>query len=172
MMVPLWQSEVTPREIRGRIISLQQCVINFGILSSFLVQYGCSFINSNAAWRVPLALQMVPTIGLFTIMWFLPESPRWLVSKGREAEALQILARVHADGDMSDDYVVTEYAEIKEKLEWEREVKKPSYFALLFSPKHMRRTWIGIGAQFWQQVSTRHRQNIRRPSVDKKLTPD
>ena len=43
MMVPLWQSEVTPKEIRGRIISLQQCVINFGILSSFLIQYGVLF---------------------------------------------------------------------------------------------------------------------------------
>ena len=75
MLVPLWQSEVTPKEIRGRVISLQQCVINFGILSSFLIQYGCSFIQSTAAWRIPLGLQMVPTIGLFVVMLFLPESP-------------------------------------------------------------------------------------------------
>ena len=68
MMVPLWQSEVTPKEIRGRIISLQQCVINFGILSSFLIQYGCSFISSNAAWRIPLGVQMVPTIALFCMV--------------------------------------------------------------------------------------------------------
>lgn len=76
MMVPLWQSEVTPKEIRGRVISLQQCVINFGILSSFLIQYGCSFIKGNAAWRIPLGVQMVPTIALFCMMLFLPESPR------------------------------------------------------------------------------------------------
>lgn len=151
-MVPLWQSEVTPREIRGRIISLQQCSINFGILSAFLIQYGCSYINSNAAWRTPLGLQMLPTAALFTMMWFLPESPRWLVQKGREAEALEVLARVHAEGDQDDEYVLTEFAEIKEKINWEREIRKPSYFALLFSPKYMRRTWIGIGAQFWQQA--------------------
>ena len=72
MMVPLWQSEVTPREIRGRVISCQQVVINFGILSSFLIQYGCSFVNGNAAWRVPLGLQMVPTGALCGVMWFLP----------------------------------------------------------------------------------------------------
>lgn len=152
MMVPLWQSEVTPREIRGRIISLQQCSINFGILSAFLIQYGCSYINSNAAWRTPLGLQMLPTAALFTMMWFLPESPRWLVQKGREDEALEVLARVHAEGDQDDEYVLTEFAEIKEKINWEREIKKPSYPALLFSPKYMRRTWIGIGAQFWQQA--------------------
>jgi len=147
MLVPLWQSEVTPKEIRGRVISLQQCVINFGILSSFLIQYGCSYIPSNAAWRIPLGLQMIPTAGLFTVMWFLPESPRWLMGKGREAEALQTLARVHADGDISDEYVLTEFAEIKAKIEWERTVKKPNYLELLFSPKYARRTFIGIGAQ-------------------------
>ena len=152
MMVPLWQSEVTPKEIRGRIISLQQCVINFGILSAFLIQYGCSFINSQAAWRLPLGLQMIPTIGLFVVMFFLPESPRWLMKKGQDADALATLARVHANGDEEDEYVLEEYAEIKEKVTWEAEVKKPSYFAILFSKKYARRTWIGLGAQFWQQA--------------------
>lgn len=152
MMVPLWQSEVTPKEIRGRVISLQQCVINFGILSAFLIQYGCSFIPSDAAWRLPLGLQMIPTISLFVVMWFLPESPRWLMSKGRNAEALEVLARVHAGGDKNDEYVLSEYAEIKEKVMWEQETKKPSYLAILFSPKYSRRTFIGLGAQFWQQA--------------------
>lgn len=152
MMVPLWQSEVTPKEIRGRVISLQQCVINFGILSSFLIQYGCSFINSNAAWRTPLGIQMIPTSALFCVMWFLPESPRWLLSKDRNDDALQVIARVHADGNREDEYVRTEYAEIKDKIEWEQSVKKPSYFALLFSKKYARRTYIGIGVQFWQQA--------------------
>ncbi|KAI9819640.1 MAG: hypothetical protein M1827_007090 [Pycnora praestabilis] len=152
MMVPLWQSEVTPKEIRGRVISLQQCVINFGILSAFLIQYGCSYIAGNAAWRTPLGIQMVPTIALFCVMWFLPESPRWLMSQGRNAEALRVLADVHANGDESDEYVLAEYAEIKEKFEWEQQVTKPSYFALLFSKKYARRTYIGVGAQFWQQA--------------------
>ncbi|KAI9687085.1 MAG: hypothetical protein M1822_002495 [Bathelium mastoideum] len=152
MMVPLWQSEVTPKEIRGRIISLQQCVINFGILTAFLIQYGCSFIPSNAAWRTPIGIQMVPTSALFCVMWWLPESPRWLVSKGRDEDALQVLARVHADGDESDDYVLEEFAEIKQKFALEESTEKPSYFSILFSKKYSRRTFIGLGAQFWQQA--------------------
>ena len=99
-----------------------------------------------------MGIQMVPTISLFVVMWFLPESPRWLCSKGRDEEALKTLARIHSNGDDKDEYVLTEYAEIKEKLELEREMKKPSYFALLFSPKYARRTYIGLGAQFWQQA--------------------
>jgi len=89
---------------------------------------------------------MLSTTGLLAIMWSLPESPRWLAQKGREAEALEVLARAHADGDQTYEYVLTEFAEVKEKIDWERELNKPSYFALLFSPKYMRRIWVGIGA--------------------------
>lgn len=59
---------------------------------------------------------------------------------------------MHADGDITDEYVLMEFAEIQEKVEWEKTVKKPSYLALLFSPKYARRTFIGLGAQFWQQA--------------------
>ena len=85
-------------------------------------------------------------------MFILPESPRWLVAHGRDTEALRVLAQVHADGDETDDYVLMEFAEICEKVEWEKTVKPPSYLALLFSKKYGRRSFIGIGSQFWQQA--------------------
>lgn len=152
MMVPLWQSEVAPKEIRGRIISLQQCVINFGILSAFLIQYGCSFIDGQAAWRLPMGIQMIPTLSLMLLMIYLPESPRWLVQKGRVEEALKVLARVHSNGDVDDQYVQAEYDEITATLEYEKMLDQPTYWQILFSKKHGRRTWVGVGAQFWQQA--------------------
>jgi MFS family permease len=152
MMVPLWQSETMPKEIRGRVISLQQCVINFGILSSFLIQYGTSFIDSHASWRLAFGLQMLPTTALMLVMFLMPESPRWLIQKSRIEEALQVLARVHSSGDTSDAYVLAEFEEIKATLEYERSLKKPNYFELLFSKAHGRRTFIGLGAQFFQQA--------------------
>ncbi|CAN6674855.1 hexose transporter Hxt17p [Trichomonascus vanleenenianus] len=152
MGVPLFQSEISPPQIRGRIISLQQCVINFGILSSFLIQYGCSYINSNASWRLPLGLQLIPTTLLAIVMIFMPESPRWLVSKGHPEKALEVLARVHANGDVTDSFVIAEYEEIKATLEIERQMKKPSYFEILFSKEHGRRTILAMSVQFFQQA--------------------
>ena len=152
MMVPLYQSEISPLEIRGRIVSAQQCAISFGILLAFWVQYGTSHLNSDASWRIPLGLQMVPTIALHITMYFMPESPRWLVQKDRTEEALHALARVHAGGDMEDPYVKAELAEIVSKIQWEKQNPAPSYVQMLFG-KERRRTWLGIGVQFWQQVT-------------------
>lgn len=152
MMVPLYQSEISPLEIRGRVISVQQCAINLGILVAFLIQYGTSHVSSEASWRVPLGLQLVPVITLHITMWFMPESPRWLVDKDRIDDALKVLARVHARGNTEDPYVKAELSEIVSKVEWEKKNPPPTYIQMLFGSEK-RRTWIGIGVQFWQQVT-------------------
>ncbi|KAL1964869.1 hypothetical protein VTN77DRAFT_6371 [Rasamsonia byssochlamydoides] len=152
MMVPNYQSEISPREIRGRIISVQQCFINLGILVAFWIQYATSHIDGQAAWRIPVGLQMIPTIALHLTMYFMPESPRWLVQKDRQQEALQVLARLHAGGNTEDPYVRAELAEIVAKIQWEKQNKPLSYGQMLFGSE-ARRTWLGIGVQFWQQVT-------------------
>jgi sugar porter (SP) family MFS transporter len=152
MMVPLYQSEISPLDIRGRVISVQQCAINLGILVAFLIQYGTSHVNNQASWRVPLALQLVPTLLLHFTMYFMPESPRWLVNNDRVEDALTVLAKVHTRGDTADPYVKAELAEIVSKIEWEKSNPPPTYLGMLFGSEK-RRTWIGIGVQFWQQVT-------------------
>lgn len=152
MMVPLYQSEISPLEIRGRIISVQQCFINLGILVAFWIQYGTSHINGQAAWRIPIGLQMLPTIALHITMYFLPESPRWLVQRDRVEDATRALAKLHARGNINDAYVHAEVAEIVSKLQWEKQNPPPTYFKMLFGNER-RRTWIGIGVQFFQQVT-------------------
>jgi hypothetical protein len=77
-------------------------------------------------------------------MYFLPESPRWLVAQDRQEEALRVLAKLHAHGDISDLYVQAELKEIVAKINFEKRTSKPSYITLLFGGE-ARRMWIGIG---------------------------
>jgi len=63
-VVPVYQSEITAPAIRGRMISLQQWSITWGILLQFFVQFGCSYIKGVASFRIPWGLQMIPAIML------------------------------------------------------------------------------------------------------------
>lgn len=74
----------------------------------------------------------------------MPESPRWLVQKDRQEEALQTLARLHSGGNTDDPYVRAELAEIVAKIQWEKQNKPLSYAEMLFGSE-ARRTWLGIG---------------------------
>lgn len=82
-VVPVYQSEITAPAIRGRLVALQQWSITWGILIQYFVQFGCSYINGTASFRIPWGLQMIPAIILSLGMTFFPESPRWLIDQGR-----------------------------------------------------------------------------------------
>jgi hypothetical protein len=84
-------------------------------------------IDGSAAWRIPSALQGVPSVVQLLGLWFVPESPRWLVSKDRGDEALQILGKYHAEGDVNDALVQFEFSEIKEALAYERSTSRGSW---------------------------------------------
>ncbi|KAG6818460.1 hypothetical protein H0H93_004798, partial [Arthromyces matolae] len=114
-VVPIYQSEITAPAIRGRIVSLQQWSITWGILIQYFIQFGCSYIDGVASFRIPWGLQMIPAIILSIGMTFFPESPRFLMDNDREEEALQILADLHGGGDKDNELVVLEFEEIKQQ---------------------------------------------------------
>ncbi|TCD66166.1 hypothetical protein EIP91_001720 [Steccherinum ochraceum] len=150
--VPLYQSEVTAPAVRGRFVSMQQWSITWGILIQYFIQFGCSYINGVASFRIPWGLQMIPAIVLSLGMLFFPESPRWLVDHDREEEALTILADLHGGGDPNDDLVQLEFAEIKEQVRFERTEGAKSYMDLL-KPGVFRRVGLGASLQMWSQLS-------------------
>jgi MFS family permease len=82
-IVPVYQSEITAPAIRGRVVSLQQWSITWGILIQYFIQFGCSYIDGVASFRIPWALQMIPAIFLALGMTMFPESPRWLIDQDR-----------------------------------------------------------------------------------------
>ncbi|KAI9791304.1 MAG: hypothetical protein M1816_004085 [Peltula sp. TS41687] len=128
-VVPIYQSEIAPKEIRGRMISLQQWAITWGILIQYFIQYGSSFVGGGpqnlsqdtAAFRIPWGLQIIPAVILVIGLFFFPKSPRWLGAQDRWEEAIQVLADLHGHGDMNHPKVLAEYQEIEEALSFERE---------------------------------------------------
>jgi hypothetical protein len=110
-------------------------------------------IKSEWAWRVPSLIQAFPSIIQLCSVWFYEESPRWLISKGRDEEALTILAKLHADGDENDELVQLEYREIRQTIAQEKEVAKRSYMELIATPGNRMRTFIAFTIGFFSQWS-------------------
>lgn len=151
-VVPIYQSEITAPAIRGRMVSLQQWSITWGILIQYFVQFGCSYIDGVASFRIPWGLQMIPAIILSLGMLFFPESPRFLLDTGRDEKALQVLADPHGGGDKTNELVVLEYEEIKQQVLYERTQGAKSYLDLL-KPGNPRRVMLGMSIQMWSQLS-------------------
>jgi MFS family permease len=84
MIVPLYIGEVVPPRFRGGFVSFNQLAITSGILVSYLVDYG---LSSSQNWRLIFGLAAIPAVLLFAGMLFQPESPHWLITRGREDEA-------------------------------------------------------------------------------------
>ncbi|KAH8696062.1 putative MFS sugar transporter [Talaromyces proteolyticus] len=129
MIVPMLiidNAECAPPEIRGLLISLQQLSIEFGILISFWIDYGTNYIGgtgetqSDAAWLVPLCLQLVPAVILFVGMIFMPFSPRWLVHHDREEEARRVIRTLRGNVPNADEVVELEFLEIKAQSLFEK----------------------------------------------------
>ncbi|THH31071.1 hypothetical protein EUX98_g3119 [Antrodiella citrinella] len=150
--VPLYQSEITAPAIRGRIVSMQQWSVTWGILLQYFIQFGCSYINGVASFRIPWGLQMIPAIILSLGMLVFPESPRWLMDNNREEEALTILADLHGGGNADDELVQLEFAEIREQVHFERTEGAKSYLDLI-KPGIFRRVGLGCALQMWSQLS-------------------
>ncbi|KAI0775288.1 general substrate transporter [Trametes elegans] len=175
MAVPLYNAELAPPEVRGSLVALQQLAITFGIMVSFWIDYGTNYIGgtgetqSEASWRVALALQFVPAIILGVGILKMPFSPRWLVNNGRDDEALQVLSRVRRLPPDSD-LVQIEFLEIKAQYLFEKEtseIKFPDlqdgswksnfklglydYLSLLRSRPLLYRVMVGSLTMFFQQ---------------------
>ncbi|KAK9312486.1 hypothetical protein V1524DRAFT_479184 [Lipomyces starkeyi] len=152
-LVPIYQSEIAPRKIRGRIVVFQVFAITWGILIQYFIQYGCSFLDSEAAFRIPWAIQVIPAVILFIGLFWLPRCPRWLANVNRWDEALRVLVFLRsAKGDINDPLVLAEYKEIEEQIRCEREENANS-FRELFSRKIRKRLLLSAAIQMWSQLS-------------------
>ncbi|KAH6655166.1 general substrate transporter [Truncatella angustata] len=149
--IPTWQSETSRSHKRGKLVMIEGALITCGIMISYWIDLGFSFIDSSASWRTPLAFQIVFCIFILAFVWGLPESPRWLILKGREDEAQEVLAAL-ADKEVHDKEVQNEFVAIKDTV---LEMSKGS-FADLFTmgkDRNFHRTVLGYTNQMFQQIS-------------------
>ncbi|KAF7337060.1 High-affinity glucose transporter [Mycena venus] len=152
MVVPLYQSEISPPEIRGFLTGLTQFMISIGFLVANWVGYGCQFLRNDAQWRVPLAIQIFPAALLFLGMFILPYSPRWLVEQGRHDEALAVVQRLHGTEENTE-FIKLEFAEMLEQIQYEREHYSTKFSDLWSTKPMLRRTLTGIAVQVCTQFT-------------------
>lgn len=84
----------------------------------YFVSYGTSFLDSNASFRIPWGLQMIPAFILLGFLPFMPRSPRWLASQDRWEEALSTLAMIRSKGDIQNVEVLAEIQLIRERVQY------------------------------------------------------
>jgi len=103
VLSPAYISEVTPARLRGRLSSLQQVMIIIGLTGAFAANYLIARVAGGStepwlfgleAWRWMFLVQVAPAALFLAALWSIPESPRFLVMKGRDAEALGVLTRL------------------------------------------------------------------------------
>ena len=183
MVIPLYQAEIAPPELRGSLVSLQQQSITIGTAIAFWLDYGMHFVGGtkcnpegipasqqytdgvynytlaahhhclgqkDVAWRFPLALQLLPAWILFFGMFFLPFSPRWLMTKHRDDECIAALSKLRRL-DANDPVLRAEYLEIKASVLFDEESEAElrasgsvmGTWKTLFAPNMLRRVLIG-----------------------------
>ncbi|ORY43193.1 general substrate transporter [Neocallimastix californiae] len=152
VLCPTYISEVAPAKIRGTLSSCYQLMTTFGIIVAAIINSIVWYYTNSIAnfeWRFALLFQVVPGLGLAILMSFLPKSPRWLCSKDRDEEAVEVLAKLNATST-SDELVQSELKAIQEDVAATRAAGSSS-FGELFSPVIRRRTFITFLMQLFQQ---------------------
>ena len=104
MLSPLYIAEISPSAIRGRLVSFNQLAIVLGILVVYFVNWYIASLGNDAwlkstGWRWMLASEAIPSAVFLVLLVFVPDTPRWLVLKGRNDEALAQLKRVTEEAD-------------------------------------------------------------------------
>ncbi|AFJ60671.1 MULTISPECIES: sugar porter family MFS transporter [Bacillus] len=147
--VPAYLAEMSPAESRGRMVTQNELMIVTGQLLAFT----CNAIIGNVlgdtshAWRYMLVIAALPAVFLFFGMLKVPESPRWLVSKGRKEDALHVLRRIR-----NEEKAKSELAEIESAFHKEAEMEQAA-FKDLAVPWVRRIVFIGIGIAVVQQLT-------------------
>jgi len=142
--VPLWIMEVSPPEGRGVLGNIHGFMGTTGYLLASYTGVGFYYYQAGSGqqWRAPLALACLPPIVTLCIVPFLPESPRWLLAKGRAERAYKIVERLHRTSDDPNHlYAKTEFLQMEKQLELDNSLDS-SWRILFTRPSYRKRVLI------------------------------
>ncbi len=119
---PALLGELVPAVTRGRILGIFFSCFYVGSLLVSIINYGSQNIQSTWSWRLPSLLQLIPSTLALCLLPFVPESPRWLISKGHFGHAREVLVIVEGFGDPDAPNVALSFDEIQSALAAEKEM--------------------------------------------------
>jgi MFS family permease len=153
VLVPLYQSEMAPKWIRGTLVCAYQLSITMGLLAAAIVNILTYKLPSAAAYRIPIGLQLTWAVVLALGLLVLPETPRYLIKRGLKDAAALSLSRLRRL-DITHPALIEELAEIQANHEYEMALGPDTYKDILFGEPHLgRRTLTGCGLQMLQQLT-------------------
>lgn len=149
--VPVWQAESSPAEHRGALVVLEGCFASIGLSISQWIELGFFFVDNSWSWRLPLAVPIVGAIWMLAFLPVLPDSPRWLVKRGRIAEATALMA-ILEDLPEDDEKVAEDIRKMQISL---AETGKGNFRALLANKEDrlLNRTLLAMFSTFSQQIN-------------------
>lgn len=143
--VPLYISEISPTRNRGALVTMNQLMITIGILASYISDYLIANDANPFSWRWMFYVGVFPAVILFVGMFLVPETPRWLIGKGREEEGRKVLKKV-------EEPELVEEAIQKIKDDIARESESAGYREV-FRPWLRTALFIAVGIMFFQQFT-------------------
>ncbi|GKT84111.1 MFS monosaccharide transporter [Colletotrichum tofieldiae] len=151
---PTYVSEMAHPAWRGTITGVYNCTWYIGSIIASWVVYGCSYIDDNDGWRLPIWLQMV-TSGIVCIgVFFIPESPRWLMANDKHDEAARVLAKYHGEGSVDHPIVQLQLKEMVSQISIDASDKSWWDYRELWNTHSARRRLICVlGMAVFGQVS-------------------
>jgi SP family galactose:H+ symporter-like MFS transporter len=138
---PMYIAELAPAKVRGSLVAVNMLAITTGIVVAYLVDYAFS---ASHGWRYMFGLAVAPSIGLVIGMWWLPDSPRWLISKSKIDQARQVLRRARTTSDVGQ-----EIKDIQQSLAEQGE----GGIAALLQPSLRMPMIVGLGLAIFQQLT-------------------
>ncbi|KAK0735028.1 general substrate transporter [Lasiosphaeria miniovina] len=153
VLVPLYQSEMAPKWIRGTLVCAYQLSITLGLFGASLVNIFTYKMPTAAAYRIPMGLQLTWASVLALGLLVLPETPRYLIKQGLKDAAALSLSRLRRL-DITHPALIEELAEIEANHDYEMAMGADSYHSVFFGEPHLgRRIVTGCGLQMLQQLT-------------------